>query len=463
MISAYVKRQLIIFAILTLTATVVIVFVYAHIPTVLGFGQMKVTALFSDGAGIYPNGNVTARGVGIGKITEVSLTPRGVAVTMSVDSKAQVGSDARAEIHSVSAVGEQYVDLITDQPGGPYLADGTVIPVSRTSVPEQIAPVLDKTDTLLASIPKQGLQTFLDEGYKAFQNLGPDLGRLVDSSQYLIDEADQNYAQTAQLINTIGPLLDTQNVAAESVRAYFRNLASFTGVLRDGDHHLRDGIPAVHRAADRAADFLSDNENGAPILAHNLERVGQVLGVYRPGIEQVLVQYPIAIAWEQLFSKGNRGLHVALEPAIQEGCSTGYNSNHQRNSEEFSDIDAEKGTYCNVPHNDPRAVRGVRNIPCLEGNVGMRAATIDQCFGREPNVPVPGSGGPSLKPKLPAPGFALPPRGPLTPPDTQEDSDSDSSSSSSSSEPLSMFGAVGSTDSGKDQTWQSLLTGPLGR
>src|SRR5882757_863616 len=210
MISSYVKKQLIVLTALSVSAALIIVFVYAHIPTVLGFGQMKLSAYFTDGAGVYKESNVTTRGAVIGKVKSISLTPQGVKVDMSIDNTKEIGANARAAIHSVSAVGEIYVDLVSDQTAGPYLEDGAVIPVERTEVPEQIAPVLDKVTTFLHSFPNDGIQTFLDEGSKAFQNLGPDLRTLVDAAQNLTVSADQHFQQTQALLNTVGPLLDTQ-------------------------------------------------------------------------------------------------------------------------------------------------------------------------------------------------------------------------------------------------------------
>jgi phospholipid/cholesterol/gamma-HCH transport system substrate-binding protein len=460
MISTYVKKQLLIFSILALSATLVIVFVYAHIPTVLGYGQMTVTGYFKDGSGIYVNSNVTSRGVGIGKVSKVSLTPQGVAVVMSVKSDTKVGADARAEIHSVSAVGEQYVDLISEQPGGPYLRPDAVIPIERTTVPEQIAPVLDKVSTLLGSIPNDGLQTFLNDGEKAFANLGPDLRTLLDSSQNLIDSADQNYGQTERLITTVGPLLDTQNVSASSVKGYFSNLADFTGVLRQQDGPLRGAIHNLGPAADQVTDFLSDNENGAPILAHNLRIVGQVFGVYRPGVEQVLVDYPVAEARLQTaVSHSTRGLDVTLRGQAYEGCTTGFHSENLRNPNDLTDKDAVPNTYCKVPHNDPRVARGARNIPCLEGHVGMRAATIDECFGRRPDQT---AGSSSQNPTLPVPDLPTgPQRTPLDPPDNQVHYPHPPDSGNS--DPLSQLGGVSTPAPAKEDTWQSLFTAPMDR
>lgn len=462
MISSYVKRQLAVFAALSLAAVLVIVFVYAHVPTVLGFGQMTLSAMFSDGAGIYVNSNVTERGVQVGKVTQVDLTPRGVQVTMSIAKNPPVGADARAEIHSVSAVGEQYVDLVSNQAGGPYLQDGALIPISRTTVPEQIGPVLDKATTMLASIPNNGLQTFLDEGYKAFNNLGPDLHTLVTSSQDLINTADQNYGQTAQLIQTIGPLLDTQNVAADSVQGYFAHLANFTGVLAGGDRHFRGALRGIDPAVRRASGFLRDNENNAPVLATNARTLGQVAGVYRPGLEEILAEYPVAVDFllnDSILSP-DRGFRAALAANLVEGCSTGYNAQHMRNYNDLSDRDAEPGTYCKVPHNDPRVMRGARNIPCLEGHVGMRAGTVAECFGQTPDEAA-GNDLLRIGPKGPLPssstGF-IPQKGPFTPPANQRHRDADTSTS----DPLSAFGGMGTDDEGGARTWQSLLSGPVG-
>lgn len=447
MITSRIRRQLIVFGILTLTATLMIVFMYANLPTVFGVGQMRISAMVPDGAGIYKNGNVTLRGVQIGKVTGISLTPTGVRVDMSVKRDAHIGVDATAAIHSVSAVGEQYVDFVSRQKGGPYLTDGAVLPVSRTSVPTPVSDVLDQTDNMLASIPSEGLQTFLNEGSKAFANLGPSLGSLADSSQKLVDEANRNYAQTAQLINTVGPLLDTQTQTSDSVRAYFRNLANFTGVLSDGDQHLRLALPKVASAADKASNFLQDNQYKAPILASNMRTVGQVFGVYRPALEDLFVKLPVLEGWLEIWDRSPDGVRAVFQTEVDEGCSAGYHSTHTRSPEALTDVPPDKNTYCNVPHNDPRVVRGARNIPCLEGDTSIRAALLDQCFHRKPNPAVVNNGGtgPVIAPTQPL-RTPLPETGPF----------SGTPSNPNGADPLAPLG--GTSTASQDPSWQSLLS-----
>jgi phospholipid/cholesterol/gamma-HCH transport system substrate-binding protein len=463
MISSYVKKQLIVLTSLSVAAVLIIVLVYAHIPTVLGFGQMKLTAYFTDGAGVYKDSNVTTRGVVIGKVKTISLTPQGVKVDMSVDNTEEIGANAHAAIHSVSAVGEIYVDLVSDQTGGPFLTDGSVIPIERTEVPEQIAPVLDKVTGFIHSFPNDGIQTFLDEGSKAFDNLGPDLRTLIDAAQNLTVSADQHFQQTQTLLNTVGPLLDTQvvNGYGDNIKRYFSDLAHFTGAFRSEDDHFRSAIDTTRGAVDRATDFLQDNENTAPILARNMRAVGHLLGVYRDGIEQVLVEYPIALAREQWVVRGpTRGLHAGLNTVVWQGCSEGFRGNDLRNYNDLTDKEAPANEYCKAPHDAQKYVRGARNIPCSEGYVGMRAATVDECFGRRPDQTPGTSGFPAYNPPT-FRGPQTPQRTDFDPHDNQRNYQHSTSTAMPGGEPLDTLGAKSTAAPVKEESWQSLLSAPL--
>ena len=50
----------------------------------------------------------------IGKVTAVEPTEKGAEATMSIDSKFKIPLDSVANVHSVSAVGEQYLDLVSE-------------------------------------------------------------------------------------------------------------------------------------------------------------------------------------------------------------------------------------------------------------------------------------------------------------------------------------------------------------
>ena len=85
----------------------------------------------------------------------------------------------------MSAIGEQYVDLRPRTNSGPYLRNGSVIPMRDTTIPQAVAPMLDQVSALVKSLPKEKLSALLDESYKAFNGAGYDFGSLLDSATKL--------------------------------------------------------------------------------------------------------------------------------------------------------------------------------------------------------------------------------------------------------------------------------------
>ena len=65
----------------------------------------------------------------------------GVVAELSLKSDIHIPSDLDAQVHSVSAVGEQYLDLVADRDNGAHFTPGQTI--TRGTVPEDIGTALD--------------------------------------------------------------------------------------------------------------------------------------------------------------------------------------------------------------------------------------------------------------------------------------------------------------------------------
>lgn len=390
MIARTVKIQLAIFLVLTLIASLLIVFTYVRVPTLLGYGQMVLKADFVTSGGIYPNANVTYQGFTIGTVTDVEVAPGGVRATMSVDEDHAPPANSRAEVHSVSALGEQYIDFVPDPAPAPAMADGDVVPVSRTSVPERIADVLQDTQNLLASVDQNNLTTVLDEGADAFNGIGPDLGNLLDDVTAFTAVADQNYQPTSDLINQFPRLLDSQRASSEGIRSWTASLDSFTAELKKSDGALRGTLEAVPPAANRLDAFVQDLSASAPTFLNTSNTVAELAEAYNAPIEQVLVVYPAIIAQNLILNP--RGEETTtrfnlMTTANTQQCNVGWvdpgKPGGPRPATELSDLPLPADTYCKLPQDEQAVTRGARNIPCFEPGSpeGRRAATVAQCRG----------------------------------------------------------------------------------
>jgi virulence factor Mce-like protein len=393
MLTRFVRIQLAIFAIVGIVGVVVMVLWYIQAPTLLGIGKMTVTLKLPATGGLYRFSNVTYRGVQIGKVTAVGLTPHGAEATLSLDTSPKIPADLQAEVRSISAVGEYYVDLRPRTDSPPYLHDGSVIAKDSTTIPQPIGPVLDQSSALINSFPKGKLGTLLDESFKAFNGAGYDFGSLFDSSAQVSGDLNGVSDQARRLTEDTGPFLDAQAQTAGQIRLWARSLAGVTGQLAKNDPQIRTLLEQGPGAFDEASKLLDQVKPTLPVLLANLTTVGQIAVTYHASIEQVLVLLPPFTASVQSFlgTKAPTGLATGAFNLILSdppACTVGFLPPSQwRAPSDTRTIDTPDGLYCKLPQDSPIGVRGARNYPC-QGQPGKRAPTVEICESDKPFMPL---------------------------------------------------------------------------
>lgn len=393
MLTRFVRIQLAVFAIAGIIGVIAMILFYIQAPTLLGIGRMTVTLELPATGGLYRFSNVTYRGVQQGKVTSVDLTPTGAKATLSLSSSPKVPANLTAKVLSVSAVGEQYVDLQPKTDSPPYLHDGSVIAVRDTTIPQPVAPMLEQVNALVKSIPKTKLGQLLDEAFQGFNGSGYDLGSLIDSSKTLSRDANGVVDRTRALTEDTGPLLDTQASTTDSIRKWAHSFAGISDTLVDNDSHFRTILEKGPDAANEASRLLEQIKPTLPVLLANLTTIGQIGVTYHPSIEQLLVLLPSGVAVEQAAQGENHpdgrayGDFAATvdDPPI---CTVGFMPpNTWRSPDDLTDIDTPDGLYCKLPQDSPIAVRGARNYPCM-GHPGKRAPTVEICNSDKPYMPL---------------------------------------------------------------------------
>ncbi|OBB59960.1 virulence factor Mce [Mycobacterium sp. 852013-51886_SCH5428379] len=394
MLTRFVRSQLVIFTIASIVAMGVMAFGYLQAPLLFGIGRMTVTVELTGTGGLYRFANVTYRGVEIGKVTDVRPTRVGAEATLSLDTSPQVPADLHAAVRSVSAVGEQYVDLQPRSESGPFLTDGAVIPASRTSIPQAVGPMLDQMSALVDSLPKESIGKLLDETFTGLDGAAYDLGSLADSSATLAGDMNDVADPMRLLIDDSGPLLEGQVQTADRLRVWARSLAGVTGQVADNDPQIRTLLETGPATADEASRLFDQVKPTMPVLLANLAAIGQVAVTYHASIEQLLVLLPPYVAATQTvgvaknnptgMSMGDFTLSLNDPPA----CTVGFlPPSSWRSPDDETDIDTPDGLYCKLPQDSPLAVRGARNYPCME-QPGKRAATVEQCRSDQPFEPL---------------------------------------------------------------------------
>ena len=430
-----------VFAVVSLIAAAIMFFAYMQVPTVFfGVDRYSVTVQLPQAGGLYPGGNVTYRGVEVGRVQAVRLTDTGAEAVLQLDSDVHIPADLSAQVHSVSAVGEQYVELLPRGAKGPSLKNGDVIPVDRAYVPPDINSLLGATNRGLTAIPRDNLKTVVDESYVAVGGLGPELSRLVNGTTTVAIDARKNLDALVALIDQSKPVLDSQTQSSDAIQAWAAHLATITSQLRNNDSSVAGVLQKAGPAAAEGERLLDRLNPTLPIVLANLVSVGQVGVTYRDNLESLLVELPQGTADIQAVGVANKdtkqayhapylsfNLNLNWPPA----CTTGFLPAQQQRAASYEDYpDVPKGDfYCRLPQDSILNVRGARNIPC-ETRPGKRAPTVKMCesdqtyvplndgfnWKGDPNATYTGQGVPQFRPGEEPPGQRPPPSPPGPPP-----------------------------------------------
>jgi phospholipid/cholesterol/gamma-HCH transport system substrate-binding protein len=396
MLTRLTRVQLSIFAIVTVLTVGAISIFYLQVPAALGIGTYRVTADFEAAGGLYANANVTYRGVTVGRVESVKLSDDAVVAQMRLSSSTKVPDNVTATVKSVSAVGEQYVDLVppeNEDPSPSVLRNGSHIGLDRTAIGQDVAGLLDEADRLVNSVNNTRLQDLLRETFNAFNGSGPELARLIESSRLLVDEANANYGQINQLIDQAGPFLEAQMRSGDDIRSLADGLARLTGELAGADQQFRTTLKTVPGATERANELFAGIRPSFPVLAANLANFGRIGVIYSKSIEHALVVFPALTAALLTVAGGvpaDEGGKLDFKIDLQDPppCLTGFlPPSEMRSPADETLRDLPKDLYCKTPHNDPAVVRGARNYPCMEFP-GKRAPTVQLCRDPEGYKPI---------------------------------------------------------------------------
>ncbi len=433
-----IKVQLALFLTISLVAAAYMLVGYIKAPALLGADRYSVTVQLPQSGGLYERANVTYRGTEVGRVESVNLTDTCVQAVLSLRSDVRIPSDVDAQVHSQSAVGEQYIALLPRDGTSPPLQEGDVIPANRTSIPPDISELLRATNRGLQAIPRENLKTTVDEAYLAVGGLGPEIQRFVKGSTALAIAARNDIGSLTTLIDQSQPVLDSQSQTSEAVQAWAAHLADITQQLKSKDAAVAGVLENGGPAADETRQLFERLQPTVPLLLANLVSVADVGVTYRNDIEQFLVVLPQATAAMQGVMVPNRntkqdykGVYLSfnLNLNLPPPCTTGYLPAQQHRPPNLVDYPERPAgdLYCRIPQDSINNVRGVRNTPC-ETRPGKRAPTARMCESDEeyvplnegenwkgdPNATLSGQGVPDMGPASPAPtppsaAQALPP------------------------------------------------------
>jgi phospholipid/cholesterol/gamma-HCH transport system substrate-binding protein len=312
MISRIARVQVLVFLVAGLVGAAFVGVDYLGVGDRLLGHDYIVHADLANAGGLYAGAPVTYRGAAIGQVAALTLHGGLVRADLRLPRAVAVPANLHAVVAERSAVGEQYLDLRPDVDGGPYLIDGDVIPADRTGTPLPVETLLSNLDGLVHSVDPSQLAVVIDELGIAFEGDETSLRTILDSMGALLADANQYLPQTLDLIQQSRTVLSTQDESAQAIRRWADGLARLSAAVRGADPDLRRLLTAGPPAATQLIGLLRDLDPTIGTLLGNLITVNGIAARRLPGIQQILVEYPLDVAGGFTVLPGDGTAHFGL-------------------------------------------------------------------------------------------------------------------------------------------------------
>ncbi|MDN4520469.1 MlaD family protein [Mycolicibacterium austroafricanum] len=250
----------------------------------------RVTVQLPESAGLLPNQNVTLRGVPIGRVERLDITPAGVNAVVSMDSSVAVPMSSAVRVSGLSPAGEQYIDFVADSDAGPYLENGSVIAQDNTTVPVSLADLLANADGALSQVDPGKLEVIKHE--LSMTEAGPQkLADIIDGGTFLLTTLDSVLPETSSMLRTSRVVFTLAADKNAGIEVASDNLAqTFDGVnrMRDGFRRLTDRAPGTLNSVD---NLFADNSDTMVQLLGNLTTTSQLLYLRVPALHALFPDY----------------------------------------------------------------------------------------------------------------------------------------------------------------------------
>jgi phospholipid/cholesterol/gamma-HCH transport system substrate-binding protein len=222
-----------------------------------GDESQPVVAYFHDVGDLVDGATVQVADVEIGSVTDINLVLRDgemlAEVTMEVDPDERIpAEDVTALVRQTSLLGEQFVQLVPESSGAPFVgATPVTIPIERTD-------------------RRVDIETFLSDlsGFIGGGGL-EDLNRFTHAQALILENRGKKFGQVIEELETFTGVLAKRRFDVESA---IDDLASATGTLADNQETLDSFLDSF----EDANVLLADQGDELQALFVALQRFGRV-------------------------------------------------------------------------------------------------------------------------------------------------------------------------------------------
>ena len=267
----------------------------------------EVKAEFKDAAGIVSENQVRVAGIKVGTVKSVEIAGDRVLITMEIDNGTEIPDDAFAEIKLATLLGTKFVD-IEAKGGGPYLEDGDLIPLERTTVPYEIYQASNQGTNVLEGLDGKAFNDMLVELTTLLEIAEDDVGNALEGLNELgkgLNEKDEDLRSLLAGADDLTRLLDEEG---DEIVRLIDSSNQVLGSLARKREEVQSLLFATNQMAREVSSLLREHRGDIDSILADLHRALVVLDRNVKHLDQAL-EYagPSSRYFGSIFTQGRWG------------------------------------------------------------------------------------------------------------------------------------------------------------
>lgn len=266
-----------------------------------GGSTRTIFAQFSEAPGLYAGNHVDILGIPVGSVTDIKPGPDYVLVQMSVRSDVDIPAGAGAVIMAPTVVADRFVQLLPAYQGGPTMASGTVIPISRTAIPQSVDLVVKALTDLSYKLGPNGankngaLSQLLHQMAVQFGDDGPDFNKAIVNFSQALHGFAENAPQVAGVLNNLGSLSHALGTHAATYQSFASDLASVSSILSNDRNDTSAVLAALQQLFGNLNSFLQADGSKLGNSISNLRTFADALVSQQAALAKVFDLSPLSL------------------------------------------------------------------------------------------------------------------------------------------------------------------------
>jgi len=268
--------------IVVLVLLVAAVFSYDKLPFIKGTSDCS--AFFAEAGGIKPGSDVRVSGLGVGRVSSISLDGTKVRVDFTVRDGVLLGDRTEAAIKTETVLGTKVLELT---PRGDGALSGP-IPLERTTSPYDLPSALGDLTTVISGLDTNQLSSSLTTLAQTFADTPPDLRAALDGVARFSDTLDARDAQLRNLLANANKVTTVLAKRSDQIAALVVNTNALLSELVAQRNSVDALMGNLRAASTQLSGLVADNRTQLKPMLDKLNGVLAILDNRKQELQRTL-------------------------------------------------------------------------------------------------------------------------------------------------------------------------------